>query len=303
MDNIFDYLNIHSLENLKQFKEKYGTMDSEKIYHYTNLDSLKNMLISNSLWATNCEYLNDLLELETFEKEIDQILNDCDKSIILYTKNILKELSKLRKLTYTISFTGNNDSIAMWRNYGNNGIVLEFDVNAIINAAKENNIYIISRNNKNVRISTKNMYGYAIYDNSLITDVLNFHFKIARSEYKEASNKKKEKVSFEHQFETTMAIYSMYLFKKDKNFEFEEEFRISITINEKDAGKIEKFRIKNNLIIPYIDVKFIKNGVLPIKSITINPGQKDPMYENGLRHLLQAYNYNIPVYHSKSKIR
>lgn len=303
MDNIFEYLNVNNLEDLKNLKKKYGAMDNDKIYHYTNLDSLKKMLESNSLWATNCEYLNDLLELETFEKELDQILNTDNESMILYIKNILNELSKLRKLTYIISFTNNNDSIAMWRNYGNNGIVIEFDTKAIVNTVKKNNINVIRRDNKNIKISTKNMYGYAIYDNLLIRDLLNFHFKIAKNEYKAASDEKKEIVSFQHQLETTMAIYSVYLFKKDKNFEFEDEYRIVITINEENVGKIEKFKIKNNMFIPYIDVKFIKNKILPIKSVTINPGQKDPMYENGLRHLLHAYNYDIPVYYSKSKIR
>jgi len=304
MDNIFDYLNIRNIKDLKEFKKRFGTMEGEKIYHYTNLESLKNMLEFKSMWATNCEYLNDLLELKTLENEFDKIFDINDEPIRLYVKNILtKELIKLKKLTYIISFTRDNDSIAMWRNYGNNGIVLEFDTSEMINIAKQNVINVIGRDKKNIKLSTCNIYGYAIYDDLLLKDLFEFLFKTARNEYKAAPNSKKDKISFEHQFETTMALYNVYFVKKDRNFSFEKEFRMVFTINEEDIGKVEKFKIKNNMYVPYIDIKFIKNGYLPLKSITINPEQKDHMYESGLKHLLLAYNYNIPVYYSKNKIR
>jgi hypothetical protein len=61
--------------------------------------------------------------------------------------------------------------------------------------------------------------------------------------------------------------------------------------------------VKNDLIIPYIAIEFKHNNLLPIKSITINPEQNDNMYEEGIRHLLMAYNYNIPIRYSKNKIR
>jgi len=304
MSNVFDYLDIKNLRDLKAFKEKHGTIDNEKIYHYTNLESLKNMLEFKSIWATNCEYLNDLLEQKTLENEFDKIFDVNNEPISLYAKKILtKDLIKFRKLTYIISFTSDNDSIAMWRNYGNNGIVLEFDTSEMVSIAKQNIINIIGRDNKNIKLSTCNIYGYAIYDDLFLKDLFEFLFKTARNEYKAAPNSKKDKISFEHQVETILALYKAYFVKKDKNFSFEKEFRMVFTINEEDIGKVEKFRIKNNMYIPYIDIKFIKNGYLPLKSITINPEQKDHMYESGLKHLLLAYNYNIPIYYSKNRIR
>jgi hypothetical protein len=169
-------------------------MDGEKIYHYTNLESLKNMLEYKSLWATNCEYLNDLLEQKTLENEFDEIFDVNDEAISLYAKNIItNSLTKLRKLTYIISFTEDNDSIAMWRNYGNNGIVLEFDASEMVNIAKQNVINIIGRDNKNIKLSTCNIYRYAIYDDLLLKDLFEFLFKTARNEYKVAPNRKKIK--------------------------------------------------------------------------------------------------------------
>jgi hypothetical protein len=305
MDNVFEYLNIKNLDDYKKaLKLGSSLLTDDKIYHYTNLESLKNILETKSLWATNCEYLNDLLELETFKKEFDQIFDSNDASIRKYVETIITDnLVKLKKLTYIISFASDNDSIAMWRYYGKNGIVLEFDTSVMTNIAERNSIVIINKNSKNIKLSSSNIFGYAIYDNLVIKDLFDFLFKTARNEYQAASNDKKENVSFENQYETTMALYRVYFFKKDTNFRFEKEFRMVFTVNEEDVGKIEKFRIKNNMYIPYIDIKFEKNGYLPLKSITINPEQQDQMYEDGLKRLLLSYNYNIPIYHSKSKIR
>ena len=79
--------------------------------------------------------------------------------------------------------------------------------------------------------------------------------------------------------------------------------RISFVLEENAVGNIENFRVRNNLIIPYIAVDFSKNNYLPLKSITINPENKDCMYEDSIKHLLKTYNYDIPIKLSKSKVR
>jgi len=98
-------------------------------------------------------------------------------------------------------------------------------------------------------------------------------------------------------------LYNKLINTKENNFKYENEFRMAFTLEDKDVGNIEIFRIKNNLVIPYIAVEFKYNGKIPIKSITINPEQKDCMYEESIKYLLRSYNYDIPINHSSSKLR
>ena len=70
-------------------------------------------------------------------------------------------------------------------------------------------------------------------------------------------------------------------------------------LEKKDVRKVENFNIKNNLVIPFISINFSDNGHLPLKSITINPENKD--FRACLKNCVNGY--NIPVNISKSKTR
>jgi len=273
------------------------------LYHYTCLDSLINILKTKTLWATNCEYMNDLQELKDIEKTFDYLLEkeeDIKKNISSLKKMMQEKIyERGRKQTYIISFTKNNDSIAMWKIYGKNGIVLEFNITAMENIAKRNKVFVIDKNGISRKISTENVFGETIYDDSEIIKLI----RISISQLKKMHEKGTKNKIMELYLRGILinTLIQMFYRKKDTNFSYEQEYRIAITLDDKDVGKVENFRVKNDLIIPYIIVEF--KNIIPLKSVTINPEQKDCMFEYSLKHLLKAYNYDIPINYSTSKIR
>jgi hypothetical protein len=276
------------------------------LYHYTSLDSLVNILKTNTLWATNCEYMNDLQELKDIERTYDYLFETEDgiskKYIGALKQSMLEKWHEgRRKQTYITSFTKNNDSMAMWKIYGKNGIVLEFDISVMDKIASRNNIVVVDRNGISRKIGTGNVFGQVIYDDSEIV-------KLYRVTVNQLLRMDKQGIKNE-----TMEIYvhgvlsdtllKMFYLKKDTNFIYEQEYRIAFTLHDKDVGKVENFRVKNDLLIPYIIVEFKSKNIIPLKSITINPEQKDCMFEFSLKHLLKAYNFDIPINYSRSRIR
>jgi hypothetical protein len=276
------------------------------LYHYTCLDSLVNILKTNALWGTNCEYMNDLQELKDIEKTYDYLFETeegINKKYISSLKQMMLEklIDSRRKQTYIISFTKNNDSIAMWKIYGKNGIVLEFDISAMKNIAKRNKIAIIDKNGIHKKISTGNVFGETIYNDSEIIKLIRASMSQLYRMYEKGIKNKVMEI-YVHGI-LTDTLMKMFYLKKDINFSYEQEYRIAITLEDNDVGKVESFRVKNELIIPYIIVEFKNKNIIPLKSITINPEQKDCMFEFSLKHLLKAYNFDIPIYYSNSRIR
>ena len=307
LDNEKDW-NNDDLNWIHHFvKKRLKSEESIKtIYHYTCLDSFVNILKTNTLWATNCEYTNDLQELKDIEKTYDYLFeteNGINKEFIGSLKQtLLKKMTESsRKQTYIISFSKNCDLIAMWKIYGKNGIVLEFDISAIERVAKRNKIIVVDRNGTPKKISTRTIFGEVIYDDSEIVKLVRASLRqLYRMHEQEIKNDIME--IYVHGI-YTKTLFDMFYKKKDTNFSYEQEYRIAFTLYDNDVGKVENFRVKNDLIIPYIVIEFKNKNFIPLKSITINPEQKDCMFEFSLRHLLKAYNYDIPIYYSNSKIR
>jgi hypothetical protein len=290
------------------YQNRHKRIANVCLFHYTSLEALANILKTNTLWATHCKYLNDMMELKDFERLYNDLMNTEDVKFNEFVKIFKEELledifEKLKEKTFIISFTKNNDIIPMWKNYGKNGIVLEFDTFIMVNTEYFDVINILDRNNKIIEISTVKRYGETIYNDKQIVKIIKSTFEILSRLYKLNNTDKREEIKNAIIKELCDFLYGAYIHKKDKNFIYEEEFRIAFSIEDKDIGNVENFRVHNNLIIPYIAVEFKHNGKLPIKSITINPEQNDCMYEESIKYLLKSYKYNIPIKHSSSKIR
>jgi len=300
----FDFNNFEERIN----EHRHNIMTNKCLFHYTNLDALINILKTNTLWATHCKYLNDLMELTDFERLYNSLMDSknekFNKYVKIFKENIFEGIFKqLREKTFIISFTEDNDVVAMWRSYGKNGIVLEFDASIMVNTVKYDEVNILNRNNEIKKISTAKRYGEAMYDDSYIKQIFESSFELF-SRLSELKNPDKEKeIHNAIMNELYNSFYGAYIQKKDKNFRYENEFRMAFTLEDKDIGNVENFRVNNNLIIPYIAVEFKHDGKLPLKSVTINPEQKDCMYEESIKYLLKAYDYDIPIKYSGSKLR
>jgi hypothetical protein len=310
IDTTIEYQSTKYLEDYIKIQNDFYD-NNTPIYHYTSLESLINILKTKSLWATNCQYLNDkheakyfsnilkselkyeLTKLKTFNSSLtDLILNIFDSND--YKNHIDK--------SYIISFTKSFDSLPMWKYYGKNGIIMEFET-AILNKIYLNKNFSFKDkiNNKPQKICCANLFNDVIYDYSFIL----FFFKdtinniIKKFDYVNSKQNRYNEV-----IDDFLLSFRLCFLYKDESYSFENEKRMVFVLNDNDVRKFEKFKVKNNLVIPYIDVLFEENGKLPLKKIIINPEQKDEMYKDGIEKLLKSHNYNdVIIEESKSSIR
>jgi hypothetical protein len=301
-------------EEINENKKTY--LQAMHLYHYTDIDSFVKILKSKSFWATNCEYLNDLSELKNIEDCYEKVFKKMDNKfrefLLFFKKSILDDyLVDFRKRTYIISFSEIYDSIGMWRNYGNNGLAIELDTKILMDTLFQKNITrVFDRHNeeKNIPMGYKSI-GKIIYNDKKLIDTIRKYLEVIYN-LEEANNKlEDEYYQTNRPFsiltkEVIMNLNSFAPIKKDKNFEFEKEMRMVFTLSKKNINEVENFRVKNGLIIPYINIIFEDNKLIPIKRVILNPEQNDIMFNNGLRRLLNSYGYNkVQIISSRSKIR
>ena len=299
-----------NIDILKEYLRKQQNLHKGNAYlfHYTNLDAMVKILETKSLWATNCEYLNDMFDV----KHIISIFNamaikpESFKVIIEELKMITKDntYKKFLKETFIISFTEERDSVAMWKNYSRSGIIMVFNSSPYNKENKKETIKIFDKENKQKYFRAAKLLDKIIYDPMLMSDYILYLIKKITKNIEEKRKTGQTNNSTANEIDNITKLLQLCLLYKNKSYSFENEIRMAFTIiDDNDIGNIEKYRIKNNLIIPYLDISFEENEKLPLKGVIFNPEQKDDMYEKSIRRLLDSYNYNIPIIKSNNKIR
>ena len=119
----------------------------EKIYHYTTIDALINIVSRNEFWITKWDYLNDIdefrvaldacIEILEEEKIKPEIIRDVVDSVNkdLHTNSLLHDY-------FILSFSCDNDSQLLWSNYSNyDGVNLEIDFANFIEKLNRNMLW------------------------------------------------------------------------------------------------------------------------------------------------------------------
>lgn len=290
---------------------------NNNVYHYTNIDSLEQIIKNQTLWISKSSYLNDKTELNyTFDliykiygngKKYKNITKKRINAIIDMIKNSLEE-------SYILSFSVNSDSLILWGNYSKfEGYNLDFNIKKLFHRITDGKVYIttnekdhngkfkkikIDRNHNKKKISI--VSGKIIYkleeQKKIIEHQLNCLDYLYENYYTSAKISKDYKNKFYSiiiKLCQTLATY-VQLFK-DPSFEQEEEYRILLTLNEK--MNIIKFRKCSGIFIPYIEIVFLdydsfhEKG-LPIEGIKIGPKNNMDIAINGLKSFLESESYN-----------
>lgn len=224
------------------------------LYHYTNAQAVYSILNNRSIWLTDIRFLNDTEELhdgltmleETLINHVDvdvehkykdQAINAIQHSLI-NTETAGMELEPL----FVFSLSSEKDQLSQWRAYGSYAI--EFDQEILKDATSN--------------IST------------CIYDLLE---KVQRS----TSEVEKSTKIIANEIETNSGslgpnsidalidiVYGAATFKHD-GFKEEKESRILMQAN--DTNPV-KYRVKNEILIPYIEIEIPLDCV---KSIQVGP--------------------------------
>lgn len=258
--------------------------DAKILYHYTSIDALfGGIIVKNKpqpnkeicLWATNCLYMNDPEELNSGVQLAHEVLDIPAKESI----QSLKE--RVKNDVYIVSFSAAIDCLPMWGMYGKNGhgLALGFDTTAL------QTIYPLY---KSVYTNEANK-GWIKEAIPKLTDVPNDWWKNSIGEnifsrFIESSS------------DILLLYISLWFFGKNPAYEYEKEIRWLF------PGKDDiKYRLRNNLIVPYIEQYIPKSA---LKEIWIGPTNDMERATRSLRTYLDHMGFNdVEIKQSKVPFR
>lgn len=246
-----------------------------KLYHYTDLNGLKGIVESQSLWATSLLFLNDSEELKHGMQCIRNALPKFNGDMpSTYIDNVIKAMDrygdKLSKNVYNISFCQEPELLSQWRGYSNtHGVCLEFDLDNLLNTldfeccnAFHSEVIYCSR-------------GEPL---KAETELKNFFDDIRRG----------GELSRNHA--SKFASQATPFFKND-SFSEEKEYRLVVYphVGFQDV----RFRTSKNGLIPYIELKTKqqRGQKIPIDKVTIAPSSNAEFMRDGIRFFLDYHFY------------
>lgn len=258
--------------------------DEKILYHYTSIDALfggiivKDNLQPNNkicLWATNCLYMNDPEELNTGIQLAHELLD------IPLDESIQEIKEKIKNNLYLISFSSAVDCLPMWGMYGKNGhgLALGFDTEIL-----ETNLSL-----------SKCLYA---------TDANKEKLKMEISKLKNEPNNWLKRSELENILstiiESTSSLSEIYILLwilgKNPAYEYEKEIRWLFP-----ARKSIKYRLRDNLIVPYVEQYIPKSA---LKEIWIGPTNDMDRSVRSLRMYLDHMGFNdVEIKQSKVPYR
>lgn len=110
-------------------------MPNNILYHYTNAESLLNILDSGEMWITKSNYMNDPEEIEyglkIFNTEINKYKSS-DKQYFEPLVNWIKGVHNYHDY-FILSLSDNDDSLSLWDRYSNGrGYCIGLDIDEMI---------------------------------------------------------------------------------------------------------------------------------------------------------------------------
>ncbi len=280
---------------------------NELIYHYTDINALKSILLNNKLWMTSHEFLNDTEEFidgfNLLKRSVDKSLknNNLSKKAILTIEQLMDYLTNT--IILSSSFSKNGDLLSQWRSYCpiEGGFSIGFDKNIFNHGTR-----------KGHEVSLK-LYD-CIYDESEKRRLAILFGETTIQQLDERSRFDKTLQSTFH--DLFMHYIMLIISSKNIHFKEEEEIKyatyihrelIDVDIKNMDMGNILRdwnepfkiydkkelsFRTKSNLLIPYLEQPF---DILGIKEIIIGPTSNYEMSKKSLEFFLKNLNLNIEI--------
>lgn len=246
--------------------------DVALLYHYTTIKALfdgiivKRPLLNKEicLWATNCRYMNDPTEID--------VGADFNQELFTYDT---EDIEDIKENSFIISLSQNVDYLPMWSMYGMNGsgIMIGFDrlmLEQAENTLLSRIIYLTKERKELLRKFKDDLYSL-----------------------------KKENKDDRVVFLLERLLYlSIFVDTKEASYEYEQEARIRI--NNKSKTNI-KYRLKGNLIVPYVEQYYPKSA---LKEIWIGPTNDMNRATYSLRKYLDHMGFNeVEIKQSKVPYR
>lgn len=260
-------------------------MENESlIYHYTSINTLHEIIKFSTdkicLRATHANFMNDPEEynyansilsqsMHKYEKE-NNIANKKSKHLF-GTNSLFKAFAFLGGTPFITSFSEHKDDLSMWRAYGKNGngISIGFDKEQLKDYCNNDSV-------KNTNFIQCN------YAKEKLIDEMMHYWEKEYNNFKVIDNG--EEISC-NDFNLLFSIKNLAFSAKCSSYKTEKEWRLCS--NREDNIL---FRVKENLIIPFIE-HYLSKDI--IKKIIIGPCLNSSQVKLGLEMFLKENEYNI----------
>lgn len=260
---------------------KWFMSDDKILYHYTSVDALfGGIIVKNKpepgkeicLWATNCLYMNDPEELNSGIQLAHEVLD------IPAKESIQSLQERVKDDVYIVSFSAAIDCLPMWGMYGKNGhgLALGFDTTAL------QTIYSLYK---------------SVYTNEANKELIkNEILRIPTDWWKQVKIENILSNTLESADSMFLLYLTLWLSGKNPAYEYEKETRW-IFIKRDNI----KYRLSDNLIIPYIEQYIPKSA---LKEIWIGPTNDMERATRSLRTYLDHMGFNdVEIKQSKVPYR
>lgn len=258
---------------------RHSSSEDLLLYHYTNLEGLKGIINSRSIWFTHASTLNDPTELK-YGKQL--ILNSIEKvNSNIKDRNIKELLDGLTTNisafdtvlyhTYVACFCKSENLLSQWRSYAAQG----GGYNLGLRFKTDTKFYHASDKSKE---ETHVILRKMIYDveeqKQLVMDYISSITSSA-----EAYLKKPHPVSdgwgYIAAMESVNILFDLMLSFKNPVFREENEWRLIIGKQDTHRPELLKFREVKESLIPYIEMHIAENSngkfLFPLRSIKFGP--------------------------------
>ena len=270
------------------------TPKNQLIYHYTNLEGLKKIVESKTLYFSNSAFLNDKQEFlkgsESFENIVSgRIENELEKISKSILERLLVKISETKKSErYVSCFSIKADLLSQWRAYSNDGkgVCIAFDYNKLKKIFDGIESFPIIYEDK-IQIQIAKL----VLDNSIEFYLKNFKI-LNEFSVSDSDSELLDIISIEIYNQVSKYIGQF----KHSAFDEEKEFRFEIRIDNDIENKREVlFRCgRNDLFVPYIEeVIKDKEDIFPIKEIIIGPSLNSELNKISISDFLISKGYNI----------
>lgn len=306
-------LNDDLEDELDEIASAYIVQDLDvQLYHYTSLQSLKSIIETNIIWASNSFFLNDskeIIHLEEFLKEaLSSILDSPNVTITKKDKfeKMIKDIYNwaidyYKSRLYVLSLTDKSDSLPLWLNYGaNDGYNIKLTVSGLLRLAsgkKKADAEMIraARITHDVAVHIGIFFGRVIYDNDRKIAIMRKYLNLLTREMAALLNSGSVDVSMTGRMgRVVFALANFAYLAKHRSFSPESEYRILYAGRDEESAKIiRKFRIRNGVLVPFTEISFEnEHGESPIKEIRIGPKKNMELAELGLMYYLDYKGLN-----------
>jgi hypothetical protein len=271
--------------------DKYIDSVPDVVYHYSNITAFINILQNKCLWASRAEFLNDATEFrfgqQICRREMDRLAST-NSDYIEFIRKLQSAIDFEVNSPFVTCFCKDGDLLSQWRGYSSHGqgISVGFETGVLrrINSARLNKVVYEPRDQADFIFEQIK----ALADSFLTVGI----------DLDNADN-------FRALIGYTGAIERYCVLMKDAAFREENELRLNVADYYVETNGLPvKFRVRNNLVVPYLELDLADNWPALIREIIIGPGPDPELRYKNIMHFLNMLGLNkVSVNLSKCQYR